>query len=124
MTGKMIEKYDKYWDNTHGFLGVTVVLDPRFKMTLIGYYYKKIYGEKIGDEMAEEVRERCFDFLTLHEGKTNNNKKRFEVTSSSKKPTTYLKCKDRLSDFDSYRDNLKKAKTSHVKSELEHYLEE
>lgn len=35
-----------------------------------------------------------------------------------------MKCKNRLSDFDSYRENLKKAKTSHVKSELEYYLEE
>ncbi|KAH7860858.1 hypothetical protein Vadar_018820 [Vaccinium darrowii] len=124
MASKMIEKYDKYWDNTHGFLGVAVVLDPRFKMTLIGYYYKKIYGEKLGEKMAEEVRARCFDLLTLYEGKTNNDNKRFEVTSSSKQPATYLKCKNRLSDFDSYRDNLKKAKTSHVKSELELYLEE
>ncbi|KAF7119442.1 hypothetical protein RHSIM_Rhsim13G0135100 [Rhododendron simsii] len=28
MALNMLEKYDKYWDNTHGFLAVAVVLDP------------------------------------------------------------------------------------------------
>ncbi|KAH7866739.1 hypothetical protein Vadar_024320 [Vaccinium darrowii] len=125
MAYKMIEKYDKYWDNTHGFLGVAVVLDPRFKMTLIGYYYKMIYGEVLGEEMAEAIRTRLYDLVTLYQGKTNKNCGESTTSSNlSKPPTTYLKCKNRLSDFDSYRENLKKAKTSHVKSELEYYLEE
>ncbi|KAH7843400.1 hypothetical protein Vadar_016110 [Vaccinium darrowii] len=125
MAYKMIEKYDKYWDNTHGFLGVAVVLDPRFKMTLIGYYYKMIYREVLGEVMAEAIRTRLYDLLTLYQGKTNMNRGESTTSSNlSKPPTTYLKCKNRLSDFDSYRENLKKAKTSHVKSELEYYLEE
>lgn len=125
MAYKMIDKYDKYWDNTHGFLGVAVVLDPRFKMTLIGYYYKMIYREVLGEEMVEAIRTRLYDLLTLYQGKTNKNRGESTTSSNlSKPPTTYLKCKNRQSDFDSYRENLKKAKTSHVKSELEYYLEE
>ncbi|KAI8527818.1 hypothetical protein RHMOL_Rhmol12G0103800 [Rhododendron molle] len=45
MALNMLEKYDKYWDNTHEFLAVAVVLDPRFKISLIEYYSKRIYGE-------------------------------------------------------------------------------
>ncbi|KAG5550803.1 hypothetical protein RHGRI_015684 [Rhododendron griersonianum] len=66
MAFNMLEKYDKYWDNTHGFLAVAVVLDPRFKMSLIEYYYKRIYGEH-GIGMAEDIRRRCYDLLTLYQ---------------------------------------------------------
>ncbi|KAG5548853.1 hypothetical protein RHGRI_014269 [Rhododendron griersonianum] len=66
MALNMLEKYDKYLDNTHGFLAVAVVLDPRFKMSLIEYYYIRIYGEH-GVGMAEDIRRRCYDLLTLYQ---------------------------------------------------------
>ena len=43
MALKMVEKYSKYWETIHGILGVAAVLDPRYKMTLIEYYFSKIY---------------------------------------------------------------------------------
>ncbi|KAF7153098.1 hypothetical protein RHSIM_Rhsim01G0156000 [Rhododendron simsii] len=82
MALKMIEKYDKYWENSHGFLGVAVVLDPRFKMSLIEYYYSSIYGEH-GDEMIESIRRYCFDLLTIYEGKNKN-----DGASASKPPAS------------------------------------
>ena len=42
-TFKMVNKYSKYWETIHGILGVAAVLDPRYKMTLIEYYFSKIY---------------------------------------------------------------------------------
>ncbi|KAG5531998.1 hypothetical protein RHGRI_026573 [Rhododendron griersonianum] len=82
MALKMIEKYDKYWENSHGFLGAAAVLDPRFKMSLIEYYYSSIYGER-GDEMIESIMRCCFDLLTMYEGKNKN-----DGTSTSKPPAS------------------------------------
>ncbi|KAG5557492.1 hypothetical protein RHGRI_007657 [Rhododendron griersonianum] len=62
--------------------GVAAVLDPRFKMSLIEYYYSSIYGER-GDEMIESIRRRCFDLLTIYEGKNKN-----DGASASKPPAS------------------------------------
>ncbi|KAI8535938.1 hypothetical protein RHMOL_Rhmol10G0214600 [Rhododendron molle] len=71
MSLNMIEKYDKYWENTHGFLGVAAVLDPRLKMPLIKYYYSSIY-EECDDEMIESIMRR-FDLLTIYECKNKKD---------------------------------------------------
>ncbi|KAG5565319.1 hypothetical protein RHGRI_001273 [Rhododendron griersonianum] len=118
MALNMLEKYDKYWNNTHGFLAIAVVLDPRFKMSLIKYYYKRIYGEH-GVGIAEDIRRRCYDLLTLYQGKSSS-KDRSE-SSSKAPPSTYLRDRTSLSD---YLDQQKKTKTVHVKLELDCYLEE
>ncbi|KAI8555417.1 hypothetical protein RHMOL_Rhmol05G0173200 [Rhododendron molle] len=118
MALNMLEKYDKYWDNTHGFLAVAVVLDPRFKMSLIEYYYKRIYGEH-GVGMAEDIPRRCYDLLTLYQGKSSS-KDRSE-SSSKAPPSTYLRDRTSVSD---YLDQQKKTKTMHIKSELDRYLED
>ncbi|XP_074377937.1 zinc finger BED domain-containing protein RICESLEEPER 1-like [Apium graveolens] len=47
MTNRMMDKYNKYWDNmenTNILLYVAVVLDPRYKMSYIDFYFAKIYG--------------------------------------------------------------------------------
>ncbi|KAF7140300.1 hypothetical protein RHSIM_Rhsim06G0070300 [Rhododendron simsii] len=118
MTFNMLEKYDKYWDNMHGFLAIVVMLDPRFKMSLIEFQYKRIYGEH-GVGMTEDIRRRCYDLLTLYQGKSPS-KDRSE-SSSKALPSTYLRDRTSLSD---YLDQQMKTKTVHVKSELDRYLEE
>ncbi|KAH7849824.1 hypothetical protein Vadar_023522 [Vaccinium darrowii] len=72
MVLNMIEKYNKYWENIHGFLGVAAVLDPRFKMSLIECYYTDIYGVR-GVDMVENIKTRCYDLLTVYEGKNDKN---------------------------------------------------
>ncbi|KAF7144177.1 hypothetical protein RHSIM_Rhsim05G0117900 [Rhododendron simsii] len=118
MALNMLEKYDKYWDNTHEFLAVVVVLDPRFKLSLIEYYYKQIYGEH-GVGMAEDIQRRCYNLLSLYPGKSSS-KDRSESLSKAP-PSTYLRDRTSLSD---YLDQQKKTKTVHVKSELDRYLKE
>ena len=45
MAGQMIMKFDKYWAQIHGILVMAVILDPRFKMQLVNYYFPQLYGE-------------------------------------------------------------------------------
>lgn len=42
MTQKMLDKYVKYWDNCHIMIGVAAVLDPRYKMKLVEFYFPLI----------------------------------------------------------------------------------
>ena len=72
MALKMVEKYSKYWETIHGILGVAAVLDPRYKMTLIEYYFSKIY-ETDSWLMIEKIRTLYYDLLTEYQGKDNNS---------------------------------------------------
>ena len=45
MAGQMIMKFDKYWAQIQAILVMAVILDPRFKMQLVNYYFPQLYGE-------------------------------------------------------------------------------
>jgi hypothetical protein len=40
----MISKFEKYWLAFSIVLAIAVILDPRYKLCLVKYYYTKIYG--------------------------------------------------------------------------------
>jgi hypothetical protein len=44
MASQMIYKFEKYWSEFNLVLAIAVVLDPRYKLRLVKYYYMKIYG--------------------------------------------------------------------------------
>ncbi|KAG8389029.1 hypothetical protein BUALT_Bualt02G0186900 [Buddleja alternifolia] len=46
MADKMLEKYDKYWETCHIMMAVAAVLDPRYKMVSVEFYFQRIYGEQ------------------------------------------------------------------------------
>ncbi|KAL0290534.1 UNVERIFIED_CONTAM: putative AC transposase [Sesamum calycinum] len=58
MALSMWMKYDKYWEVCH-MMGVAVVLDPRYKMSLVEFFFRKIYHEssrfKIDEKMARDI---------------------------------------------------------------------
>ena len=37
MANSMVVKFDAYWNVIHKLMGVAVVLDPRYKMTLLHF---------------------------------------------------------------------------------------
>nr|GEZ73877.1 hypothetical protein [Tanacetum cinerariifolium] len=51
MAKQMILKFDKYWSDIHGFMGVAVVLDPRMKLKIMKFSFPKLYHSK---QRAEE----------------------------------------------------------------------
>ena len=47
MADKMANKFNKYWNDIHSMLVISVVLDPRYKMMLIDFYFLKIYDDTV-----------------------------------------------------------------------------
>ncbi|KAH7859226.1 hypothetical protein Vadar_033361 [Vaccinium darrowii] len=119
MASKMIEKYDKYWTTIHGILGVAAVLDPRFKMKLVEYYFNRIYGVAALFEV-EKVVDYCRELFNEYEVKLSNGAR----TSPCQVDSSTNAEDDDLSDFDLFVSSNKGCKVSSTKSELDLYLEE
>jgi len=62
MTLKMLEKFEKYWSEIHGVMGVATVLDSRFKNQILEFYYEKIYGPNHTSEI-EKVINLCRNLI-------------------------------------------------------------
>ena len=62
MAEKMMAKYQKYWEDCNVILGIAAVLDPRYKMKLIEYYFPIIYGDESFMKI-EAIRQNCYSLL-------------------------------------------------------------
>ncbi|KAK9983094.1 hypothetical protein SO802_032619 [Lithocarpus litseifolius] len=58
----MLEKFDCYWNVIHGVMAVATILDPRYKIELLEYYFPLIYGDEAENEI-QRVRETCYEMI-------------------------------------------------------------
>ena len=59
MAASMRKKYDKYWENIKNInflLYVAVVLDPRYKLRYIMFYFKQVYENSKVEELTAMVK--------------------------------------------------------------------
>lgn len=116
MAIKMKIEFDKYWSKCSFSLTVAAILDPRFKMKLVEYYYPQIYTsdapnyiKEVSDGMRELFNEYSVGSASLDHG-------------CSSFPSTSNGTRDRLRGFDKF---LHETSQSHsIVSDLEKYLEE
>ncbi|KAL5798594.1 hypothetical protein ACOSQ2_003414 [Xanthoceras sorbifolium] len=123
---KMRSKFDEYWDKCNLGLAVAAMLDPRFKMKLMEYYYPQLYGSS-ASELIDDVFE-CIKTLynehsigsplaSLDQGLA------WQVSGSSGSLTSSGKeSRDRLMGFDKFLNETSQGQGS--KSDLDKYLEE
>ncbi|XP_010253170.1 PREDICTED: zinc finger BED domain-containing protein RICESLEEPER 2-like isoform X2 [Nelumbo nucifera] len=123
MAYKMKQKFDKYWDECCLVLAIAVVLDPRFKMEVVTYYYNLIYGEN-AERHIMRVRLALNDLYLEYVG-NDVGKKSLEDSSSAFPSQRDHDPDDFLSGFDKW---LVQERSNYCfgsrKSELDLYLEE
>ncbi|XP_022875812.1 zinc finger BED domain-containing protein RICESLEEPER 2-like [Olea europaea var. sylvestris] len=122
MVSSMKEKFDKYWSDMHEILAVATILDPRYKMKLVEYYFPLIFG----DEAQEEVEKvRAFGHKLLKEyerpHRSTENTSLFPSSSQSESSTTSGK-HSRMAGFDTFVSLSVTA--DHVKIEFDVFLDE
>lgn len=66
MAKSMLAKFDKYWEVVHGILAVANVLDPRYKLGVVQYFFQTFYGDKVASEI-EKVKTYCNDLCRDYE---------------------------------------------------------
>lgn len=119
MAEKMIQKFEKYWDVMHGVVGVAAVLDARYKIEVLEFYFEKIFGETSSFKV-DEVRDLCYSLLKeCHEKKIMGDEGIGDSTS-----THTLSTSENVSEYDLFTSTKKRKRVDSIKSELDHYLDE
>lgn len=133
----MLDKFDKYWDSTYAenendsgkdkrkvknnVMVIATILDPRFKMKLVEYCFKELYGKEKGIREAEDIKSEFFDLYATYEVENrqreaaNNNE---QSTNNSRQQDTSMST---LSGFQSF---LEETNSEPCQSELTSYLED
>ncbi|KAK8705591.1 hypothetical protein V6N13_049189 [Hibiscus sabdariffa] len=70
----MLEKYNKYWVDVNGLIGVATILDPRFKMKLIRFYFAKIYGKLTVQTEIDRIQDLLRELMDEYEHKNSKSK--------------------------------------------------
>ncbi|KAL6312943.1 hypothetical protein AAG906_022723 [Vitis piasezkii] len=123
MASSMLEKFDKYWSGCHIVMAIAVVLDPRYKMKILEFYFPIMYGSEASSEIGK-IRQLCYDLLSEYQSKSKMGQQTSSHGASSVSnlfELTYDE-QDPLSKFDLFVHST--SEEGHAKSELDYYLEE
>ena len=116
---KMKAKFDIYWSKCSLSLAIAAILDPRFKMKLVEYYYPQIYGSNAQDnikEVSDGIRE-LFNEYSI--GSTSVS---VDYGVGSSAGGGGGECRDRLKGFDKFLHETSQGQSA--VSDLDKYLEE
>ncbi|XP_057726375.1 zinc finger BED domain-containing protein RICESLEEPER 2-like [Arachis stenosperma] len=123
---RLRSKFDEYWEKCSLGLAVAAMLDPRFKMKLLDYYYPQIYGS-MSPGRIEEVFEgvkALYDEHSIGSPLASHDQGlAWQVGSGTLcLPSSTKDSRDRLMGFDKFLHETSQGEG--VKSDLEKYLEE
>jgi hypothetical protein len=121
IASRMKTKYDKYCGNlmiVNRLLFVAALLDPRNKMVVLNYWFKKVLGEAEGEVMSLNVKTTLERLFTEYKYNNGNHGSVGEVGDSE---SVTLGDNEDWDEFDLVR---AASQMSDSKSEVERYLSE
>ncbi|XP_062213857.1 zinc finger BED domain-containing protein RICESLEEPER 2-like [Phragmites australis] len=119
MSDAMIEKYDKYWADIHSLMAVTVILDPRLKMTMLHACYIALFGEDAAEKYVTEAHQLLTDLMKHYQVKNQEF-----VSTSSSGASSSVGAAAVLSIFKTLAANKKTTSFVRSKNELDRYLDD
>lgn len=120
LAANMRKKFDEYWDKCYLALAVATMLDPRFKMKLIEYYYPQLFGSNASafiEDVSECIKALYNEHSIVSPLASLDQGLAWQVTGATGKDG-----RDRLTGFDKYLHETTQSQGS--KTDLDKYLEE
>ncbi|XP_061372933.1 zinc finger BED domain-containing protein RICESLEEPER 1-like isoform X2 [Gastrolobium bilobum] len=117
---KMKARFDNYWSKCSLALAVAAILDPRFKLKLVEYYYSQIYGSTALDrikEVSDTIKE-LFNAYSICSTMVDQG----STLPGISLPSTSYDVRDRLKGFDKFLHDM--SQNQSIVSDLDKYLEE
>jgi hypothetical protein len=120
MSVNMVAKFDKYWSDIQGLMGIATVLDPRFKNLMLLMSFEWLLGTsgKVCDDKVVEVKDLLSQLMFEYHLEDDEEENGCETVSAAALGNT-----DFLSSFSARVAN-KRTAAMRSKSELDHYLED
>ena len=120
MTKSMVAKFDAYWNVIHKLMGVVAVLDPRYKMTLLHFYFPLVYPNDFSEQISN-IKRLCYElveeyYTRMYKGTDIESAVHGTVTSTSKGSSITID-----SDYQLFVKMMKTNKTNSFRTELDHY---
>ncbi|KAG6493568.1 hypothetical protein ZIOFF_048560 [Zingiber officinale] len=111
MAKEMLEKFEQYWDSNRMLMAIASVLDPRYKMKSVEYFFKQIYDDAFeAKTRIDNVRDSFIIYITS------------EYVNGGECKTSRITLSDTQRGLDQY---LKETSSGHpARSDLDMYLEE
>ncbi|XP_042386896.1 zinc finger BED domain-containing protein RICESLEEPER 2-like [Zingiber officinale] len=121
MATNMKVKFEKYWDVMNCLLAIGSILDLRYKMKTVQFYYPLVYGDMSSYEI-EKLKKKLCDMVEEYEKKSKQSQKVKNSQSSSSLRPPLPKRGTYADKFEMFMDS--NNSTEHEKSDLDYYLEE
>jgi hypothetical protein len=127
MASKMLEKFNGYWSVVNGIMCIAAILDPRYKMKIMEYYYQQVYGRIRGSEEIEKIKKIFFDLLAEYGSENLDEEASCSQPPSSMEIVSHDFVQNRLRKFDSFVSNTtnkRNKKSESVVEEFDTYIKE
>ncbi|XP_022868078.1 zinc finger BED domain-containing protein RICESLEEPER 1-like, partial [Olea europaea var. sylvestris] len=123
MATNMMEKFNKYWSDIHGVLALAAVLDPRYKMMLVKFYYPRIFNHNAASEI-DKIYQVCSKLVHDYQKKNDSSGSlaQFSTSSCQTETSSANNKSDRIVNFYKFVSNVEAP--SSVKIELDTFLNE
>ncbi|GMY21390.1 zinc finger BED domain-containing protein RICESLEEPER 2-like [Fagus crenata] len=108
MASKMLEKFNSYWSVVNGIMCIAAILDPRYKMKIMEYYYQQVYGRIRGSEEIEKIKKIFFDLLAEYGSENSDEEASCSQPPSSMEIVSHDFVQNRLRKFDSFYPTLQR----------------
>uniref|UniRef100_A0A2N9I409 HAT C-terminal dimerisation domain-containing protein n=1 Tax=Fagus sylvatica TaxID=28930 RepID=A0A2N9I409_FAGSY len=103
------------------------ILDPRYKMKIMEYYYQQVYGRIRGSEEIEKIKKIFFDLLAEYGSENLDEEASCSQPPSSMEIVSHDFVQNRLRKFDSFVSNTtnkRNKKSESVVEEFDTYIKE
>ena len=122
----MLEKFNSYWSVVNGIMCIAAILDLRYKMKIIEFYYQKVYGSR-GSEEIEKIKKIFYNLLAEYDSENSNEEASYSQPPSSMESVSHDFVQNQLRKFDSFvsntTNNINK-KCESVVGEFDTYIKE
>nr|XP_023872068.1 zinc finger BED domain-containing protein RICESLEEPER 2-like [Quercus suber] len=130
MAESMLAKFNSYWANVSVVMAVAAILDPRYKMKLLEFYYPNIYGDN-SDLEIEKIKNLCYDLLDeygdVDESPVGNEgSSHMPANTSNQVAQIKFRLIGSMSRFDGFVNNSSSSSKKHGsgRMEFDHFIDE
>jgi len=84
MGAAMLDKFDKYWEEKNNVMVIATILDPKFKMRYIQFYFNWLYGSSRSEQEVADIKKKELEELY----KKYESEQRWKIGGNSSLLTT------------------------------------